>query len=400
MANSDVLQFLNGLPTRAGVDLLGTSVSRFGNTIVVDSVNGNDAIGAMNGPPFLTVNAAMTYLAGISPPPGGATVWIFPGIYTLTSGLTIPTTCSLRGLSLQTCKLVWAASVPGGTATLLTMGANTRIEDLSLTLTSNNATTNLVGVNTPGTSSVTSKMRSCVLTVDNSTVATATTTNVVGVFDNGSGVLGPASFSFNFTRAVTVNVISNGGGIKRGVLVSTNNDITFRDTNIYVAAPVDSASTGSYIGVETTAATCSCQFRTSSISGPSTVGSYTGSDIKQTSPGTGYIDNGIQLGPGVDLLHRTAGGKPFTTYVTPTTLVYSLNGNIAAAVRYLWQGVQTNSDTNEVFYRFQQKSTNICKTTMPSLELVVTMNIELCIVGVMCLVEMNSTENRDVCIWV
>jgi hypothetical protein len=356
MANSDIVQVLNGLPARAGVNLLGTAIAKFGNVVVVDSINGDDTSGSMNGVPFLTVNAAMTYLAGATIPTNGATVWIMPGTYTLTNGLTIPDKCSLRGVSLQTCKLSWAASVPGGTATLLTMGDNTRVEDLSLTLTSTNTTTNLVGVNTPGTTSVTSKLRSCVLTVDNSTLAVGTTTNVVGIFDNGTGTLGPSSFSFNFTRAVTVNVLSNGGGTKRGVYVTANNDITFRDTNIYVKAPTDSTSTGSYVGVETTSATCSCQFRTSSISGPSTAGSYTGSDIKQTSPGTGNIDNGIQLGPGVDLIHKTAAGKPFTTYVTPTTLVYSLNGNVAAATRYLWQGVQTNSDTTEVFYRFQQKS--------------------------------------------
>lgn len=330
---------------------------KMGNTIVVDQINGNDLTGTINGLPFATVNAAVTYMGTLVLPAGGVTCWILPGTYALTGGLTIPNTCSLRGLSLQTTRLTWAASVPGGTATMLTMGENTRVEDLSLTLTSTNATTNLVGVATPGSTSNTSKLRTAVVTVNNAGLAVGTTTNVYGILDAGTGTLGPATFSFNFTRGVTINVLSNGGGRKRGVYVTGANDITFRDTNIYVAAPTNAASTGSYVGVETTDVNSDCEFRTSSISGPSTAGGYTGSDILQTQPTIGVITNrGIQLGPGVDLLNKTAGGKPFTTYVTPTTLIYGLNGNVAAATHYLWPGVQTASDNTQVFYRFQQKA--------------------------------------------
>ena len=330
---------------------------KLGNTIVVDQVNGNDLTGAVNGLPFQTVNAAVTYMGTIPLPAGGVTCWILPGTYVLTGGLTIPNTCSLRGLSLQTTRLTWAATVPGGTATMLTMGENTRVEDVSLTLTSSDATTNLVGVATPNTTSNTSKLRTAVVTVNNAGLAVGTTTNVYGILDAGTGTLGPATFSFNFTRGVTINVLSNGGGAKRGVLVTGANDITFRDTNIYVAAPTNAASTGSYVGVETTSADADAEFRTSSISGPSTAGGYTGSDILQTQPTIGVITNkGIQLGPGMDLVNKTAGGKPFTTYVTPTTLIYGLNGNVAAAIHYLWPGVQTASDNTEIFYQFQQKA--------------------------------------------
>jgi hypothetical protein len=109
--------------------------------------------------------------------------------------------------------------------------------------------------------------------------------------------------------------------------------------------------------VETTNDNSDAEFRTCSISGPSTAGGYTGSDILQTAPTTGVITNrGIQLGPGCDLINKTAGGKPFTTYVTPTTLIYGLQGNVNDAVRYYWPGVQTAADATQVFYRFQQKS--------------------------------------------
>jgi hypothetical protein len=348
---------VDGRVTSASSGTLPTSLSpKLGNVAVLDSVNGNDSLGSVNGFPYQTIEAAMAAITAFGAP---ATLWIMPGTYTLvssTTGLTMPASCAMRGLSTQTTKIVMNASNPGGTVTLLTMGESSRVEDVTLTLNSSNATTNLVGINTPGTTSTTAKVRTCVLTVDNSGLASTSSTNVYGIYDNGTGTLGPSSFSFNFTRGVTVNVFSNGGGIKRAVYVDTANDITFRDTNFYVKAPPSSTSTGSYVGVETTDAGCSVQFRTSSISGPSTAGGYTGSDIYQSSPGTGFINNGIQLGPGCDLLNKTAGGQPFTTYVTPTTLVYSLNGAAPNGSRYLWQGVQAAGDATEIFYRFQQKS--------------------------------------------
>jgi hypothetical protein len=260
-------------------------------------------------------------------------------------------------MSTQTTRIVMNASNPGGTVTMLTMAENSRVEDLNLQLNSSNATTNLVGIALPGTSSVTSKLRTAVLTVDNSGLAVGTTTNATGILSNGTSALSPSNFSFNYTRGVTVNVFSNGGGTKRGILVSTATEVTFRDTNIYVRAPTNAASTGSYVGVETTDANASAQFRTCSISGPSTAGGYTGSDILQTSPGTGFSNTGIQLGPGCDLINKTAGGKPFTTYVTPTVITYGANAGLVAATRYLWPGVLTSSgDSTQIFQRAQQKS--------------------------------------------
>lgn len=331
--------------------------SKLGNVAVVDAVNGNDGTGAVNGFPFLTVEAGLAAITTAGTP---ATLWIMPGTYTLasaTTGLTMPAGCAMRGHNAQTTKIVMNASDPGNTVTMLTMAANSRVEDLNLQLNSSNATTNLVGVVLPGTSSTTSKLRTAVLTVDNSGLAVGTTTTVTGILANGASALSPGNFSFNYTRGVTVNVFSNGGGNKRGILVSTATEVTFRDTNIYVRAPTDTASTGSYVGVETTDANASAQFRTSSISGPSTAGSYTGSDILQTLPSTGTNTTGVQLGPGCDLINKTAGSKPFTTYVTPITVNYGLKSNsVPNSAHYLWPGVQTAADNTEVFYRFQQKS--------------------------------------------
>ena len=433
---------------------------RMGNVVVVDQINGVDASGSLNGLPFATVNAAVTYVAGLTLPAGGVTIWVLPGTYALTGGLTIPDTCALRGLNTQTTRITWAASVPGGTATLLTMGENTRVEDLSLTLTSTNATTNLVGIALPGTTSVTSKLRVSVLTVDNSGLAVGTTTNVYGVLCSGAGVLGPATFSFNMLKGSTINVKSNGAGNKFGIFMPSTSasEVSTRDMNIFVAAPTTATSTGLYVGVYTDNANSQVQVRTSSVAGSpypavalklpvvlrtdvdtaltgnptiqgvplvqgnrvlvaaqtvgtqngiyvvdgggawtraldyaagtaafgayvfvdggtyvhtgwecTTVGNvgavaltfaqrYAGGDILQNAPQAAFGTNGIQIGPGTDLITRTACNHPFTTFVTPTTLDYALNGNVNDAIRYYWPGVQTAGDTTQVFYRFQQKS--------------------------------------------
>jgi hypothetical protein len=333
----------------------GTVASpRLGNTIVVDQVNGNDATGAVNGPPFLTVNAAVTYMGTIVLPAGGVTVWILPGTYALTAGITIPATCSLRGLSTQTTRLTWAASAPGGTATLLTMNDNTRLEDLTLTLSSTNATTNLVGVSLPGTASDTAKLRTMVLNVNNASVATGSTTNVYGVLSSGASVLNPSDFALNFTRGCTVNVSSNGAGIKRALLVNGPNTLSLRDTNFYVAAPTDPLSTGSYVGAETNDNLAQAAFRSCSISGPTTAGGYTGSDVLQTLP-VARDTYGISIGPGTDLIHRTTGGTPFALTTTPVILAYSINATLAAAPRYLWPGVlSSGGDATEVFFRLDR----------------------------------------------
>jgi hypothetical protein len=446
--------------TALSTTLSSAAYPRMGKVLVVDSVNGNDSVGAVNGLPFLTVEAAITYINTNSLT--GVTVWIAPGTYALSAGITVPATCSLRGLSLQTCRLTLAGSNPGGTVTMITMGENTRVEDLSITLTSTNATTNLTVISFTGTTTVTSKIRTCVITADNSTLAVGTSTNVYGVNSSGSGVIGPATFSFNALKGSTINVVSNGGGNKFGIYMppgaGSANEISTRDMNIYVAAPVTSTSTGLYVGIYTFNPDSQIQIRSTSVGGPSypavelalpvvirtdsnitltapqtiqgvsliasdrvlvaaqttgtengiyivaagawtraldmqagtaafgvytavTDGTYIntgwecttvanvgaasltfeqrffGGDILQQSPQAGFGTNGIQVGPGTDIVNKAGCAHPFTTYVTPTTLVYSVNAILGNAPRYLWPGVMsTGGDTTEIYYRFQQKS--------------------------------------------
>jgi hypothetical protein len=153
--------------------------------------------------------------------------------------------------------------------------------------------------------------------------------------------------------------------------VSTANIVTCRDLNVYVAKPASGASSGTYIGVETDDATGtgSIQLRSTTVGvvTPSVGESYTASDIKQTTPATisdpTYLASpGIQVGPGTDLVTKSAGGKGFSTYIYPTTIFYGIKGNATSAANgFLWPGTQTASGGSypdpgipAAYYRVQQ----------------------------------------------
>jgi hypothetical protein len=212
------------------------------------------------------------------------------------------------------------------------------------------------------TAARTAKIRTCVLTVDNSGAGVAGTSEVYGVSISGTSPNDAATFSFDCVRSTTINIYSDGSGHKRGILVNNSGGSSIRETNVFVIAPATTTASGSYVGVETLGSNSSFYFKTCSMSGPvytNNVVSYSYSDILQT--------NGlISIGPGTDLINKTAGGKAFDTYVYPTTLYYGVKGGIkdaAGTIGYLWPGSLTVQaglvnypDTSRSWYRIQQNA--------------------------------------------
>jgi len=347
-----------------------TGILAMGNVLRVDSINGNNSTASIGGNPYLTVEAAVT-ASSVATSSVPLTIWVLPGIYNLSTGITLPSYVCLRGLNVQT-TTIQMLGVTANT-TLLTMGSNTRVEDLTLKLTSSGHYT-LKGIVFGGTTTADAKLRTTVLTVDNSAASSGGTSEVYGIECNGTGTLGPGSFSFNSLKGSTINILSNGGGKKRGVLVSNTNIVTTRDLNVYVARPTSTASTGSYVCVETNdpANTGSIQLRSTTVGtvAPLAGHSYTASDILQTTPATivdpTYLASaGIQIGPGVDLVNKSAGTKGFSSYVYPTTVYFGLKGNVTSGPSggWLWPGTQAVSagvfpDTGypPAYYRVQQPS--------------------------------------------
>jgi hypothetical protein len=116
--------------------------------------------------------------------------------------------------------------------------------------------------------------------------------------------------------------------------------------------------------------TGSIQLRTTTVgvTKPTGVQAYTASDILQTNPTTitdpSYLASpGIQVGPGTDLVTKSAGGKGFSTYIYPNTVYYGLKGSIKDATTggYLWPGTQEvkgnvfpDTGNPPAYYRIQQ----------------------------------------------
>ena len=333
----------------------------FGKVLIVDSAFGDDTYGSRNGIPFLTLQAANAAAQS------GEMIWMLPGTYTLTSELVVKDNISIRGISLQSVIIQCVASTD---VTMITMGENCRVEDVTITLTSSGHY-NLTGIQFAGTSCVTSKLRNCVVTLDNSAASSTGNSNALGILFSGTGSIAANSFSFNCVKGCTITVNSNGGGVKRGLYINNSNIVTLRDTNVSVSAPRTTTSTGSYVGVEVNDPTYnlgSIQLRSATIGAPRVgLGSFTASDILQTTPSTiadpTYLaSSGIQVGPGTDLVTKSAGGRGFSTFIYPTTIFYGLKGNIKTASQgYLWVGTQAVSNNNfpdttfpPAHYRIQQ----------------------------------------------
>jgi hypothetical protein len=297
---------------------------------------------------------------------------VLPGTYDISGGITLKSGIAMRGMNVQTCTLQEVNVTTN--RTLLTMGENCRVEDLTLKLTSLGHYT-LKGIVFGGTTSATSKLRTCVLTVDNSGASVGSSSNVTGIEFSGTGSLSSGTFSFNSLKGSTINVYSNGGGNKRGILVSSTNIVSTRDLNVYVSRPTNTASTGSYVGIETAdpanPTVGSIQLRSTTVGTvrPTAGQNYKASDILQTTPTSisdpSYLASpGIQVGPSTDLVTKTAGGKGFSIYNYPNTIFYGIRDTNISRNNdnsYLWPGVQTSTDVSSpaANYRIQQ-STILC----------------------------------------
>jgi len=248
------------------------------------------------------------------------------------------------------------------------MNDNCRVEDLTLTLggATYSGSNNMVGVYFGGNTTINAKLRTCVVSVSNNLMASTASNNVYGVQFDGTGSLAVDTFSFNCVKGSTVNVYPNGSGNKRGMIVTNTNIATLRDTNVYVrqaACNYAFSPTGSYVGIETADVnnTGSIQLRSTTVGaiGPTGAMNYTASDILQTRPPTianpTYLDSaGIQVGPGVDLVTKTAGGKGFSAYVYPTTLFYGAVGVIKTGGQardrgWMWNGTLPFAAGNDTF---------------------------------------------------
>ena len=304
---------------RVAVNTCGPSTSSFylGNVLIVDSVYGNDATGAPSGSPYKTVSAALTAASA------GQTVWVMPGTYNET--IDIKAGVALRGLNVQTTTIQQLGVLVD--TTLCTMRSQTRVEDISLTLTSA-ANVNLTGINSlaPGTS-IDSKLRTAVVNVTSTATGAGNIYGILSASSPGSADVFNASYA---VRGSTIKVQGNGTGAIRGIIVTGANRFSMRDTVVYAGG-----AGANVTGIETTDAGAFAEVKTSSVYGLSSGADLTTSyDLNRTA-GT------IQLSA-TDLVNANSNGNSFTTLTEPAGLQFSVTGNInSQATHYLLPGTAT-----------------------------------------------------------
>jgi hypothetical protein len=276
-----------------------------GNTLTVDAVYGNDTTAAADPyvKPFLTITSALSNVSA------GQTVFVRPGTYS--EKLTIPTNVALRGANVQTVTVQQLNTTSN--TTLLTMGSNCRVEDMTLTLTSL-CNVNLTGIDWPSGTPLTSKLRTAVVNVTSGGTGSNT---IVGMLSAGTSVT--TYSASDAVRSCTISVDASSSGPIRGVYVTGSNWFALRDANI------NARGTGSNIvGVETTNAGSYASLKHSTVRG----GDGTGIryDINRTA--------GEVLLGSADLVNNTANGNGFSVTTEGAITHYGTTGNFANGTTY------------------------------------------------------------------
>jgi hypothetical protein len=298
-------QGIPGTASETGATGPAGAIPEQGNTLTVDAVFGNDVSGAADKyrAPFLTIASALSNASS------GQTVFVRPGTYL--EKLTMPSGVALRGANTQT--VIIAQSNTTSNTTLLTMGSNCRVEDVTLNLTSA-SNVNLTGINWPSGTPLTSKLRTAVVNVTSSATGSNT---IVGMLSSGSSAT--TYSASDATRGVTIGVDASSSGPIRGLYLTGSNWFGMRDTNINARG-----TGGNIVGVETTNAGSYASIKHSTVrGGDASTNHY---DINRTA-------GEILLGS-VDLHNNTANGNSFTVTTEGAITHYGTTGNFTDASSY------------------------------------------------------------------
>ena len=288
-----------------------------GYVFVVDKLYGNDTTAALTPyqTPFLTITAALTAAGAVATASNPVVVRVNPGIYE--EAITIPSYVTVRGASVPAV-FIQKSSVTSIT-TVVTMGTNTRLEDVTVNVTTATAGITVTGVYFPSGTQQMAKVRTSVISV--TSVANAT---CYGVLSSGSSAL--TANSIDAFMGCTITVMSSGSSPARAVYLNGSNRLSMRNTNIYcngagtdcTAAEINDASG---VGV--------LQIKTSSLNGSIR-------DIART--------NGVLLLQAVDLINGTTDGNSFTSSSVGGTQQFGILGNIGAGTDYLVPGTVNHGD--------------------------------------------------------
>ena len=232
-----------------------------------------------------------------------------PGTYN--EKLTIPANVAVRGANTQTVTVQQLNTTSN--TTLLTMGSNCRVEDMTFTLTSG-SNVNLTGIDWPSGTPLTSKLRTCVINVTSSDTNSNT---IVGALSAGTSAT--TYSASDAIRSCTISVDASSSGIVRGLYLTGSNWFGLRDVNINARG-----TASNIVGVETTNAGSYASLKHCTIRG----GDGTGIryDINRTA-------GDILLGS-VDLVNNTANGNGFSVATEGAITHFGTTGNYTNGTTY------------------------------------------------------------------
>ena len=229
------------------------------------------------------------------------------------------------------------------------MGSQTRIEDVTLTLTSATSNLTLIGLDF-GNYTTSSKLRACVVNV---TSTDTNASNVYGIYSNGTTSNPSVLQSQNAIQRTTVNVNSSATGLTRGYYFPSTSSCQFsvRDAVVFANFTGSSGALANVIGVENVSTDTYVFIKTSTVNGNGTYStSGTGPfDIRQPSYGAGSGSTGAITPSNIilsatDLTNHNADAYGFGLSTEPGNLnfiVTKINGN---GTHYLTPGTAAFSD--------------------------------------------------------
>ncbi len=257
-------------------------IGGYGNTLIVDQVDGDDDIGAANGPRFQTIGVAL------SQADDGDLVLVYPGVYN--EVLVVPEGVTLAGVSINTVTIQQLNVTEPTDLITLGEGGSLLFLDLKVTAAADVQIRGITHVSPGGPDLETTTITYVRIILDN-TEAGPTTSDIIGV--NYTGLSVPTIN--DLFGVVIINVTSNSSGRSRGVLAESDQYIVMTTSSIQVDGGTDS------IGIETNSMSgitiISCF--SSQVSGST-------ADISQTSGtlglGSTYLFNSTANGLGFDSL--------------------------------------------------------------------------------------------------
>jgi hypothetical protein len=200
----------------------------------------------------------------------------------------------------------------------VTAAANTRIEDVTIVITTSTDNVNITGLEIPSGAQPTCKLRSAVISV----TSTASSGVAYGILSSGTSAI--TYSSADLTRGCTINVDVGSGtnNIARGVYINGVNRISIRDTNVFVKG---SGSGTIATATDISGATAYMSVITSSLNGQT----Y---DIARTDP------SGTLLLHATNLVNGTTDGNSFAVTTQASNLMFGTVGSINTATKYLLPG--------------------------------------------------------------